>query len=122
MEALSGAASGIAVVSLSLQLIQTIGVIKTCVQNVKDAPKELERLVASLRRLEALLEAVRTMVEQQSSLQGQHFPPPSTTITESLNSFKTSLQPHLDIVASLQRHNHNLGRLWPGSKMSLGLV
>jgi hypothetical protein len=122
MEALSGFASGIAIVSLSLQLIQTTRVIKTFAQNVKDAPKELERLVASLGRLEALLEAVCTMVEQQSSLQGQHFPAPSKTISNSLESCKKSLQPLLDIVAKFAAPQSQLGPSMAKLKVSFGLV
>jgi hypothetical protein len=51
MEALSGVASGVAIASLSTQLVQSIGTIKTFIRNVKDAPKELDRLVDLLGRL-----------------------------------------------------------------------
>jgi hypothetical protein len=64
VEALSGVASGIVVASLTLQLIQSVCVVKAFVYNVKDAAKELERLVTLLGRLEALHEAVRKNMGQ----------------------------------------------------------
>ncbi|CAO2647786.1 Nn.00g087080.m01.CDS01 [Neocucurbitaria sp. VM-36] len=98
MEALSGAASGIAVVSLSIQLVQSVGTIKTFIRNVKDAPKEFERLVELLERLSALLEDVCAVLERQSSLQGQHFPAPSMTIFKCLQGCEKTLQPLQNIV------------------------
>jgi hypothetical protein len=92
MEVLAGAASGMAVASLSIQLLQTIGTIKTFLRDVKGASKELERLAARLDRLNALLEDVRTVMERQASLQGQHFPIPSQVIFDALKSCETSLE------------------------------
>jgi hypothetical protein len=99
MEALSGVISGIAVVSLPLRLIKSIEVIKTSAHNFKDVLEDLVRLVASLERLEALLQVVRIMVEEQPSLQGQHFSAPFTIMTESLDGCEKSLQPLLYIIA-----------------------
>jgi hypothetical protein len=93
MEVLAGVASGMAVVSLSIQLIDSIGKIKTFAHNVKDASKELERLVDLLERLEAMLEDVRKLMERQSSLQAHHFPMPSNTILRCLKSCEKTLQP-----------------------------
>jgi hypothetical protein len=53
-----------AVASLSIQLVQSIGAIKTFIRNVKGAPEELERLVDLLERLAALLEDVRDVMER----------------------------------------------------------
>ncbi|EMD60870.1 hypothetical protein GGP41_009818 [Bipolaris sorokiniana] len=93
MEALSGVASGMAVASLSIQLIDSIETIKTFVRNVKDAQQELERLVDLLERLEALLEDVRALMERQTSLQSEHFPMPSMTIFKCLKSCEKTLEP-----------------------------
>jgi hypothetical protein len=59
MEALSGVASGMAVASLSIQLVQLIGTIKAFIRDVRGAPEELERLAELLDRLNALLEDTR---------------------------------------------------------------
>jgi hypothetical protein len=100
-EALSGVASGVAVASLSIQLIQSVGTIKTFVRNVKDATKELERLSELLGRLGALLEELRDVMERQSSLERHHFLAPSMTIFMGLQSCEKTLQPLSDIVEKL---------------------
>ncbi|EUC50361.1 hypothetical protein COCMIDRAFT_1080 [Bipolaris oryzae ATCC 44560] len=93
MEALSGVASGMAVVSLSIQLIDSIDTIKTFVRKVKDAQQELERLVDLLERLEALLKDVHNLMKRQTSLQAEHFPIPSMTIFKCLESCEKTLEP-----------------------------
>ncbi|KAJ5056985.1 hypothetical protein J3E72DRAFT_199374 [Bipolaris maydis] len=93
MEALSGVASGMAVASLSIQLIDSIATIKTFIRNVRDAQQELERLVDLLERLEALLEDVRALMERQTLLQAEHFPIPSMTISKCLKSCEKMLEP-----------------------------
>jgi hypothetical protein len=103
MEALSGAASGIAVVSLAIQVLQSIGTIKTFIRDVKGASKELERLVDLLDRLCALLEDVRSTMERQMPLQGQHFPAPSMTIFNCLKSCEVSLATLQSVIDKYQR-------------------
>lgn len=102
MEALSGVASGMAVASLSLQLIQSIGTIKAFIRDVRGASKELERLASLLDRLNALLEDVRAVLERQTSLQDQHFPLPSMTIFECLRSCEASLKDLQDVAEKYQ--------------------
>jgi hypothetical protein len=92
MEALSGVASGMAVASLAIQLVQSVRTVKTFIRDVKGASKELERLVELLDRLGALLDDVRNLMERQISLQGQHFPAPSMTIFNCLKSCEASLE------------------------------
>jgi hypothetical protein len=89
MEALSGVASGMAVVSLTVQLLQSANTIKTFVRDVKNASKELERLAELLECLSALLCDVRNIMEQQISLQPCPLPP--QTIFNCLKSCESSL-------------------------------
>ena len=98
MEALAAAASGMAVASLSIQLIDSIGKIKTFIRNVKEASKELERLGDLLDRLCTVIEDVRDLMERQASLQGQHFPTPSSAISKCLQSCEKTIQPLCDLV------------------------
>jgi hypothetical protein len=59
------------------------------------------------------------MVEQQSSLQRQHFPAPFTIMTESLDSCEKSLQPLLYIVANFtapQTPGSKVGQAWSTSE------
>ncbi|KAB2104462.1 hypothetical protein AG0111_0g7834 [Alternaria gaisen] len=101
MEALSGAASGIAVVSLTIQLIQSIALIREFIKDVKGASKELQRLVGKLELLKALLEDARKVLEQQSSLQKMHFPTPSMAVFRCLQDCEKSIEPLVDIVKKL---------------------
>ena len=100
MEALSGVASGMAVVSLSIQLIESVATIKTFIRNVKESPKELERLVDLLERLEGLLEDIRDLLERQSP-KGQYLPMPSMMIFRNLQSCEKTLQPLNEMVKKL---------------------
>ncbi|KAL5118033.1 hypothetical protein ACEQ8H_004019 [Pleosporales sp. CAS-2024a] len=105
MEVLSAAASGMAVVSLSMQLLQTIGTILAFLRDVKGAAKELERLAALLDRLNSLVENVRDVMERQTSLQGQHFPAPLPMIFEALKSCEASLEA-LSVVVKKYKKSH----------------
>lgn len=89
MEVLSGAASGMAVASLALQLLQSIDTIRTFITHVKGASRELERLVELLTNLSALLDHVRTLTEKQTSL--QHCPLPCQPIFDYLKTCESSL-------------------------------
>jgi ABC-type multidrug transport system fused ATPase/permease subunit len=99
---MDGAASVIAVVSLALQLVQSVDTIKTFVRDVKGASKELERLAELLDRLSALLQDVRDVMERQTSL--QHFPLPSNTIFACLKTCEKSLVLLQDVV---KKHDTN---------------
>ncbi|KAJ4366262.1 hypothetical protein N0V83_007898 [Neocucurbitaria cava] len=61
MEVLAGVASGISVVSLSIQLIDSVNEIRKLIRNVKGASVELARLAELLTRLAAMLEDVRNL-------------------------------------------------------------
>jgi hypothetical protein len=86
---MEGVASAFAVVSLALQLVQSVETVRTFIRDVKSASKELVRLAELLTRLAALLQDVRDVMERQTSL--QHFPRPSNTIFACLKSCEASL-------------------------------
>ncbi|KAH9871944.1 hypothetical protein J1614_006203 [Plenodomus biglobosus] len=121
--AMEGVASGMAVASLSLQLVDSIIKIKNFLRHVKDAPKELERLIDLLERLEALLEDVRSLIERQTSLHAQHFPLPSNTINHCLRSCEKTLQPLHELVKSCStpaaQESSGLARLKRDIKLGL---
>lgn len=93
---MEGTASIIAVVSLTIQRVQTVKVVKTFARDVKGASKELERLVELLDRLSALLQDVRDVMKRQASLRG--FPLLSNTIFACLKSCEKSLGLLEDVV------------------------
>ncbi|KAH7380687.1 hypothetical protein BKA66DRAFT_419615 [Pyrenochaeta sp. MPI-SDFR-AT-0127] len=109
MEALSGVASGMAVASLSIQLIESINKIKTLIRNVKNAPNELIRLNELLERLGALVEDVRDVLGQQQSSPGHPFPTPSMTIFNCLKGCESSLQPLNDLVETHEQSQSQMG-------------
>jgi hypothetical protein len=101
MEPLSGVASGMAVVSLSLQLVQSIDAINAFVRRVKDSPKEHVRLTELLTRLRALLEDVRQLLEQQALLKGICYIP-TASIFACLQSCEKGIEPLAKVVKGYQ--------------------
>jgi hypothetical protein len=89
MEVLSSVASGMAVVSLTVQLLKSANTIKTLIRDVEGASKELQRISELLECLSALLADVRDVMERQTSL--QHCPLPPQTIFDCLKSCQSSL-------------------------------
>ncbi|KAF2625572.1 hypothetical protein BU25DRAFT_115911 [Macroventuria anomochaeta] len=109
MESLSGVASGIAVASLAIQLLQSVNTIRSLLHNVQDPPQELIRIADLLKRLGALLQDVRSIVEKQTSLQGHHFPVPTMTISTCLKSCEEALKPLEPITKTLSL-DHNASK------------
>jgi ABC-type multidrug transport system fused ATPase/permease subunit len=99
---MDGAASIIAFVLLAIQLIQSVDTVRTFVRDVKGASKELERLVELLDRLSALLQDVRHVIEQQTSL--PQLPLPPNGIFVCLRSCETSLGILNDFVKKHQKN------------------
>jgi len=65
MDGLSAAASGIAVVSLALQLVDSVRQIQRFLRKVSEAPKELRRLLDLLEQLELILESIGDLINKQ---------------------------------------------------------
>jgi hypothetical protein len=65
MDGLSAATSGIAVVSLAIQLVDSVREIQRFLRHVSEAPKELWRLIDLLEQLELILEPIGMLVERQ---------------------------------------------------------
>jgi hypothetical protein len=121
--AMEVAASAVGIVSLSLQLIETIKKINKFIRDVKDAPKELLRLEDLLERLGALIQDIRAVMEKQESLPGQHVLAPSTSVFHSLKACEKSLEPLIEVVNKCQdsrvHGNSTMARL--KSDIRLGL-
>lgn len=65
MDGISAAASGIAVVSLALQLVETVTAVHAFLRSIEDAPEEIERLARLLEQLHCLLDGVRSVLQSQ---------------------------------------------------------
>jgi 3'-phosphoadenosine 5'-phosphosulfate sulfotransferase (PAPS reductase)/FAD synthetase len=86
------AASGIAVASIAIQLLDSTSTIRTFIYRVKDASQELLRVANLLDRLDGILQVVVDPLDQQASLQDQLFPIPKS-LSRCLQRCKESLVP-----------------------------
>jgi hypothetical protein len=68
MDGLSAASSGIAVVSLAIQLVDSVREIRRFFRTLKDAPEELGRLLDLLEHMELILENIGKLVDPDSDL------------------------------------------------------
>lgn len=65
MDGLSAAASGIAVVSLAIQLVDSVREMRRFLRSISEASEELKRLIDLLEQLEMILEQVGMLVQRQ---------------------------------------------------------
>ena len=68
MDGLSAASSGIAVVSLAIQLVDSVREIRRFFRALKDAPEELGRLLDLLEHMELMLDNIGKLVEPDSDI------------------------------------------------------
>jgi hypothetical protein len=68
MDGLSAAASGIAVVSLAIQLVDSVREIRRFFRTLKDAPDELDRLLDLLELMELMLGNIGKLVDPDSDI------------------------------------------------------
>ena len=91
------AASGIAVASIAIQLLNSTNTIRTFIRNVKNAPQELLRVASLLDRLGSILQIIVDLLDQQALLNDQLFPVPDS-IHGCLRRCKDSILPLQEIV------------------------
>ena len=65
------AASGIAVASIAIQLLNSTNTLSTFIRGVKDAPQELLRVASHLDLLGGILQIVVDLLDQQALLEDQ---------------------------------------------------
>ena len=65
---MDGVASAFAVVSLAVQLVDTVQEIRDFLRSVQNAPNELIKLVETLEQLHSTLSQVKHLLEQQYSI------------------------------------------------------
>ena len=68
MDGLSAAASGIAVASLAIQLVDSVREIRRFFRTLKDAPEELDRLIDLLEHMELMLDNIGKLVEPDTDI------------------------------------------------------
>ena len=72
------AASGIAVASIAIQLLNSTNTIRTFIRDVKNASQELLRVASLLDRLGGILQIIVDLLDQQALLNDQLFPVPDS--------------------------------------------
>jgi hypothetical protein len=111
MEGLSVAASGIAVVSLTVQLVDSIREIQSFLRRVSDAPKELKRLLGLLEQLELILESIHIIVEKQR----KHSPGLDVSVCASILRAVSTCRDRLvllgDVVSSVKKASSTNGKV-----------
>jgi len=98
MDGLSAAASGMAVVSLAIQLVGSVRDIRRFLGNVSDAPKELGRLIDLLEQLELILENIGAQVENQRRQNGDRNTAASEMVLRAMKTCESKLKMLEDVV------------------------
>lgn len=109
MEILSTVASGIAVVSLSIQLIDCIRKIQGFFRSFREISQECSRLVNLLDFLESFLNIIHNLMRKQGSLQSQDFPEPLTLVFQCKVRCEKTLQPLVNVIEEMEASNLHKG-------------
>ena len=91
------AASGIAVASIAIQLLNSTNTLSTFIRGVKDAPQELLRVASHLDLLGGILQIVVDLLDQQALLEDQLIAVPES-LHKSLQRCEESIVPLRKIV------------------------
>jgi uncharacterized protein YoxC len=92
MDGLSAAASGIAVISLALQLVDSVRQIQRFLRKVSEAPKELRRLIELLEQLELILESIGELINKQQQQGGNQDVAVSETVLRAMKTCENTVK------------------------------
>lgn len=117
MDGVSSAASAIAVVSLAIQLADTVQRISKFLKNVQDAPKEVFRLIETLDELQDTFDNVRQLIDQQFVI--LRLPGSPVFITKAMENCEKQIQAleTLTSVAKRSFEHHRLRRTWASMRV-----
>jgi len=91
------AASGIAVASIAIQLLNSTNTLRTFIRGVKDAPQELLRVASLLNLLGGILQIVVDLLDQQALLKDSFIAVPES-VHKCLQRCEESIVPLQEIV------------------------
>jgi hypothetical protein len=103
MDGLSAAASGIAVVSLAIQLVGSVRDIRRFLRNVSEAPKELRRSIDLLDQLELILENIGALIERQQKHTSETDIDVSESILRAMRTCESKLKILEDVVDAAKK-------------------
>lgn len=106
---MDGVSGAFAVVSLAIQLLESVQKIRRFLHSVQDAPEEVRNLAESLDLLHEQLDQTRLLVQQQDGLT-DHLGT-AAPLTNALANCKTKVERLVAVVDKLQKSLHCNGRL-----------
>jgi hypothetical protein len=110
MDGLSAAASGIAVVSLALQLVSSVREIRRFLHSILKAPEELKRLIDLLEQLELILEQVSFLVQKQQVNAGLWNTRAMTSVLRAIHTCERKLEMLEAVVEATKKASTNSNR------------
>ena len=116
---MDGVSSVAAVVSLAIQLVDSIQEAKKFLRDVQNAPAELVRLVKTVDQLESVLRYVKTLLEQQ--FLAQRLPGTPTFILDALQNCAKTLKPLQRVVDEARtstNQRRRTQRAWASTKFA----
>jgi hypothetical protein len=108
MEGLSAAASGIAVASLTIQLVESVRKIQRFLRHVSEAPRELQRLLDLLEQLELILENIGMIMNKQQRHHGG--PDVVTSVWKSMKMCESKLSMLEKVVEAAKKATESKNR------------
>ena len=118
MDGLSTAGSAIAVVSLVIQLVETVQEINRFLKSVHEAPKEVLNLSETLDQLQGTLDNVRLLIETQYLV--LRLPGSPALMTRAIENCEKQIKA-LEAFASTARksleHQHGLRKRWASMRI-----
>lgn len=118
MEGFSGAASAVAIVSLAVQLVDTVQEISKFLKNVQDAPKEVLRLLETLEQLQCTLDNVRQLIDHQFLV--LRLPGSPVFIIKAMDNCEKQIKELETLTCKARKsleHQHTVRRAWSSVKI-----
>ena len=116
---MDGVSSVAAVVSLAIQLVDSIQEAKTFLRDIQNAPAELVRLVKTVDQLDSILRYVKTLLEQQFLALRQ--PGTPTFILDALQNCAKTMKPLQRVVDEARistNRRRRTQRAWASTKLA----
>lgn len=120
MDPLSTAASGIAVVSLTIQLAGSVREIHRFLRSINEAPSELKRLIDLLEQLNCILDGFRDLQTKQKDQDG--IPNMHAAVIRGLQDCQSKLELLASLVDKAKNRLNKSGKVsktWASLKLTL---
>ena len=116
---MDGVSGAFAVVSLAIQLVDSVQEARSFIKDVQNAPNELVRLAETLDQLNSVLNYVRNLLEQQ--LLALRLPGTPTFILDALQDCARKIEPLKRVVEEARvsaKQQRRAQRAWASTKLA----